>query len=160
MIGSDFGAKAEYTPAAVDMLAASLGCAQKVSQGVRDGGACYVTEYLPRDQSRREFNRHFRVTVYALPAPVEAAAQHVEAILGHATAAAHQAEALVREHVVVPAQLGGLAFLDYSVWGGHYVVAVVSTGDHHVAVLELATRQGSIPSLGDVNLLRSIALPR
>jgi len=160
MIGSDFGAKADYTPAAFDLLAASLGCAQKVSQGVRDSGSCYMTEYLPRDQSRREFNRRFRVTLYALPAPGEEAVRHVEAILNHVAAGARQPEAAVREHLLVPAQLGGMAFLDYSAWGGHFVVAVVPVGEAQVAVLELATHHGAIPSLSDVHTLRAVALPR
>jgi hypothetical protein len=160
MIGSGSGARVEYTPAAYDMLAASLGCAQKVSQGARDDGAFYMTEYLPRDQSRREFNRRFRVALYALPMNGVEAGRHFEEILHHAAAAAHQPEASVRERIAVPMQVGGVVFLDYSAWGGHFLVVVMSTGEHQVAVLELATHHGAIPSLSDVNALRSIAFPR
>ena len=156
MILSDTNAPAASTPAGWDSLAASLGCSQKVSQGSRAGGAHYLTEYLPRDQSMAHHTRRFTITVFPLPEDLFAAADHAEAILEAMTAAAQRAGAEFRECVTMPAGFGNASFFDYSVGDEHMVAAAVPTPSNTLTVYQLTASNGAIPSLADVLVVRSL----
>ena len=156
MILSDTSATATSTPSGWDSLAGSLGCSQKVSQGVRLGGAHYLTEYLPRDQSMGMHTRRFTVTVYPLPENPLDAGHHAEAILESAIAGARQAGAVFRECVTIPTSGGSAAFFDYSSADQHTVMAAVSTTRNTLTIYQLTVSNGAIPSLADVLLFRSL----
>lgn len=156
MILSETNALAASTPAGWDSLAASLGCSQKVSQGNRAGGAHYLTEYLPRDQSRAHHARRFTITVYPLPEDPFEAADHAGAMLEAITGALRDAGAEFRECVMMPAGFGNAAFLDYSVAGEHTAAAAVPTAMNTLTIYQLTTSNGTIPSLADVLVVRSL----
>lgn len=156
MILSDTNALGASTPAGWDSLAASLGCSQKVSQGERAGGAHYLTEYLPRDQSSTHHTRRLTVTVYPLPSVAQAAVSHAEAIVESLIEGARKAGATFRECVTLPTSHGNAAFFDYSSAGQHIVVASVPGPAGTLTLYQLTTSNGAIPSLADVLVIRSL----
>jgi len=160
MILSDSSALGAAIPTAWDSLAGSLGCSQKVSQGERAEGARYVTEYLPRDQSVSNHTRSFTVTLYPLPGDPDAGAAQARAILDSLTGAARKAGAEFRECVTIPTPLGDAAFLDYSTGGEHIAAAAVPISPGTLALYQLTARNGAIPSLSDVLVVRSLTAPK
>jgi hypothetical protein len=148
------------TPCGWDSLAASLGCSQKVSQGARAGGAHYLTEYLPRDQSIAQHTRRFTVTVYPLSSDPLVAADQAGVILDSITSAAREAGAGFREFAGIPTAHGNAAFLDYSLAGKHVAAAAVPMLANALTVFQLSTSNGAIPSLADVLLIRSLTASR
>lgn len=162
MTPSGNSAASLLTPAGWDSLAASLGCSQKVSQGPRENGSYYLTEYLPRTESARAFDRRFTITVYRFAAH-EAAARGT-ALLDSLTSAAMLAGSGFRECLTVPAPPALAAFLDYSDRGLHTIAAVVPVapspqdGLAALVLMQLTTSNGSIPALTEIQLLRSLVV--
>lgn len=156
MILSDTNALAASTPVGWDSLATSLGCSQKVSQGNRAGGAHYLTEYLPRDQSTAHHTRRFTITVFPLPEDLFAAADRAAELLDGMMEAARGEGAELRECVTTAAGFGSAAFFDYSVGSEHTVAAAVPTPMNTLTVYRLTASNGAIPSLTDVLVVRSL----
>lgn len=151
------------TPEGWDTLAARFGCSQKVSQGPRENGSRYLTEYLPRTQSARAHDRRFTITIFRFAA--QEAAERSASLLDSLTTAAMRAGSGFRECLTVPAPLALAAFLDYSEDGLHTIAAAIPLAASHaggcasLALLQLTTSNGTIPALAEVQLLRSLVVP-
>jgi hypothetical protein len=130
-------------------LASRFGCTNKVHESEQAGGSQYIIEFVPQGQKLGTQERMFTITLVRTSQVESEANQHVDQVIKSMAGLTGRNGAKVHEFTGYKGNHGPTVYFDFVIKGEYNIGVIQRTGPGIIAIQQLATFNGRLPTDAD-----------